>query len=141
MIKNSMNVSRFDGTPPQNDDEPRSILLGPLYPAFEVESLAESVNVSPWSNGAIKDAQKWCLSNEDIADLIQLAVTKGIYAGSEWCKAQPSGPWAACDVYTVSRLEWSDAAHKNMLYDYYLKFAISKTGTLLLSASNHPQGT
>ncbi|MFZ2124929.1 MAG: hypothetical protein WA012_05550 [Rhodoferax sp.] len=140
MIKNSVNVSRFDGLPPQND-EPRDIPSGPLYPTFEIKSLAESINVRPWSNGAVKDAQKWCLSNEDIADLIKLAVTKGIYGGSEWCKAQPAGPWAACDAYTVSRPDWIEATHKYTLTDYYLKFAISKTGTLLLSASNHPQGT
>jgi hypothetical protein len=72
---------------------------------------------------------------------IKVALNKGFYTGSEWCKAQPTGPWAACDAYTLSRDEWIEATHSYMHIDYYLKFAISKTGTLLLSASNHPQGT
>lgn len=136
-----MNVSRFEGTPPKNDDDPREINAGPLYPVLEIQVLAESVQLSFWSNGALQDAQKWCISNEDVADLIQLAVTRGIYLGSEWCKAKAVGPWAACDAYKVSRHEWIQATHKYTQTHYYLKFAISKTSTLLLSASNHPQGT
>ncbi|QTQ33515.1 Uncharacterized protein pbN1_35290 [Aromatoleum bremense] len=40
----------------------------------------------------------------------------------------------------MTRLEWHHAAHKELRITYYLKFAISKTGSMLLSISNHPEG-
>lgn len=141
VINNRANVSRFSGLLPQSDDEPREIDSGPLYMMADVQSLAATLRIHFWSRGAVADAQKWSLSIEDVAELIKLAMESGSYKGAEWCKAQPAGPWAACDAYTVSRLEWNQAAHKEMRISYYLKFAISKTGSVLLSASNHPEGT
>ena len=45
-----------------------------------------------------------------------------------------------CDAYKVTQYEWIENAGKDMPVSYYLKFAISKTGQLLLMASNHPEG-
>lgn len=141
VINNRVNVSRFDGLLPQSDDESREIDSGPLYMMADVQSLVATQRIDFWSRGAVEDAQKWSLSIEDVAELIKLAMESGHYKGTEWCKSKPAGPWAACDAYTVSRLEWNQAAHKEMRISYYLKFAISKTGSVLLSVSNHPEGT
>lgn len=46
-----------------------------------------------------------------------------------------------CDAYKVTRKEWIENAGKYIPMTYYLKFAISKTGHILLMASNHPEGT
>ena len=45
-----------------------------------------------------------------------------------------------CDAYSVTRQEWHEHAGKHLNVSYYLKFAISQTGQLLLMASNHPEG-
>lgn len=45
-----------------------------------------------------------------------------------------------CDAYSVTRLERHDYSDKNLTCTYYIKFAISKTGHLLLVASIHPEG-
>lgn len=141
MINNQINVSQFDGDPPASDKAPRKIAGGPLYPREAWQALANAKNLQLWSNGAIKDAQKWNLSTNDVAELLGLALQRGRFKGSEWCQQKPNGPWAACDAYTVMRLEWHTHAHKEIETTYYLKAAISKTGKWLLSASNHPEGT
>ena len=45
-----------------------------------------------------------------------------------------------CDAYKVTHHEWNEQAHKVLPTTWYLKFAIGKTGQLLLMASNHPEG-
>lgn len=102
--------------------------------------MAKAQSVRPWSSGAIKDAQKWKLDIEDLADLVVAAVTSGRYLKSEWCESSPEGPWAACDVYVIARREWIAAIGKEMTIHWYLKVAISITGAVLLTASNHPDG-
>ncbi len=142
MISRSLNVSHYAGEPPAAaDGEPdRAIRGGPLYGKEEVLSLAASGQLRLWSSGAIRDAQKWAFALEDLCGLISLAIQRGRYLKSEWCEQKPNGPWAACDAYRVTRSEWNEAAHKDFELTYYMKFAISKTGQMLLSASNHPEG-
>ena len=47
------------------------------------------------------------------------------------------GPWAACDAYVLVRTEHLPHLRKDMECEYYIKFAIGKTGTVLLLASCH----
>jgi len=143
MINNAVNVSLYRGTSPPTDEqgEGRKIAGGPLYAEGTVATLVIQAKVTPWSRGAIKDAQKWSLDNRRIGTLIDQAIKHGRFLGSEWCMAKPGGPWAACDAYKVLVSEWNPILHKDQNITYYLKFALSKTGQLLLSASNHPEGT
>lgn len=67
----------------------------------------------------------------------KLLITQGQYVNSQWCVQKPTGPWAACDGYRLFRDEWVEYAHKEMRYEYYVKFAIGKTGKLLLLVSCH----
>lgn len=142
MINNISVVSLYQKSPPQAEGEDgRNIDSGPLYSTETVSDLARQSKVIPWSNGAIKDAQKWGLSNVDLGGLIQDAVLHGKYHGSQWCLKKPGGPWSACDVYVITVAEWIYATQTSARTTYYLKFAIGKSGQILLSASNHPEGT
>ena len=77
------------------------------------------------------------MSDADVLELLKCALTTGIFKGSEWCVAKPGGSWAACDSYQVIRSEWVENAHKNMQFEYYVKFAIGKSGDLILIVSCH----
>ena len=44
---------------------------------------------------------------------------------------------AACDAYSIRRLEVIPATSKAMPVGYFLKFAIGKTGCLVLMVSCH----
>jgi hypothetical protein len=135
-----INVSRHSGTPPQREGEDRKIAGGPLYPPDEVLALLANgaVTLRPWTNGCIKDMQKWGFDIQDALELMQQAVSQGQFLGAEWCEQKPSGPWAACDAYRFQRLEWIAYARKDFRVEYYIKFAIAKTGLLVLMVSCHP---
>lgn len=134
-----INVSRYNGTPPETekDDRKRKIAGGPLYPADEVLALLANGEgtVTPWP-GCAKDMQKWSLDTRDALELIGLAVRHGKFIASEWCEHGLKGPWAACDAYRVFRHE--EIKYKKMLIEYYIKFAIAKSGILILLISFHP---
>lgn len=140
MIKKSVNISAFNGEPPQGDPPNRKYAHGPVYPVVQVLDLAEKTALQFWSKGSALDAQKWKIDTNDASSLVVQAIKTGQYLASEWCQQRPHGPWAMCDAYKVTRYDWIENAGKNMLVSYYLKFAISKTGQLLLMASNHPEG-
>jgi len=91
-----------------------------------------------WTRKAVSDVQRFEMELEDVADLVKTAITRGRYIGSEWCVSKPNGPWAACDSYQLRFKQWIAAAHRDMDFDYYIKFAIAATGRLLLIVSCHP---
>ena len=134
-----INVSRYNGTPPQIEGRSRKIAEGPLYPPDEVLALLAKGEgtLKPWP-GCTKEMQKWSLEPQDALELITLALRQGKFLGSEWCEEKPSGPWAACDAYRVYRSEWIEKARKDMSFEYYVKFAIAKTGILVLIIQCHP---
>lgn len=134
-------VSRFSGELPHEEGVSRKIPGGPLYPADEVLALlADSGNqaVHAWTRKCGKDMQKWALDTDDLQELIKLALQSGRFRGAEWCEQRPGGPWAACDAYSLVRKEWVEWAHREMDIEYYVKFAIAKTGKVLLVVSCHP---
>jgi hypothetical protein len=58
------------------------------------------------------------------------------YIDSEWC-TNGFGVWAGCDAYEVQRRDWVKTANKEMNMVYFVKFAIGKTGALVLIVSCH----
>lgn len=140
MISPKPNVSAFDGFPPTATED-RAIQGGPLYPPDTVVALAREEALAFWSRGAIRDAEKWGLDVPSACQLVVMAVRHGHYLGAQWCIQGPRGPWAACDAYKVTNHEWIEHAHRHIPVTYYLKFCIAKTGAMLLSVSNHPEGT
>lgn len=133
-----MIVSRYSSTLPASTTE-RKIPGGPLYSAEEVVEVLESGSdvVRTWTQKCTADVQNLALDAEDLAALVIKAVRHGHFKGSEWCQQKPSGPWAACDAYALTCREWFEAARKEFTLDYYFKFAIGKTGAILLLVSCH----
>lgn len=78
-------------------------------------------------------APLYCL--ERVAELIQ-GLRKDCYIDSEWCE-NGKGAWTACDAYSIKRLETALASGKSMTVEYFVKFAVSKTGQLVLLVSCH----
>jgi hypothetical protein len=71
----------------------------------------------------------------DVAAVIS-ALKPSDYKDSEWCD-NGKGAWAACDAYSIRCSESIEAARKEMTVEYFLKFAIGKTGALVLMVSCH----
>lgn len=137
---NTVVVSEFAGDPPLAEGACREIAVGPLYPGAKILALlarSGSRAVRVWTKKCGTDLQKCSLDTEDLCELLATAVRSGRFCGAEWCVQRPNGPWAACDAYSVVRREWIAHAHKEFDVEYYLKFAIAKTGQLLLVASCH----
>jgi len=121
-------------------DGGRSITDGPLYSADEILSLLEGGGnqaVSAWTRRCSDDLQNLEIGPEELASLLKLAVRRGRFLGSAWCLQRPNGPWAACDAYSLVRRERAPHADAQLDVEYYVKFAIAKTGSALLVASCH----
>lgn len=136
-----MNVGKCPGNPPADNvgDKERKIAGGPKYPREEVLPLLNSdpVAVRVWTVDCGRDIAKLGFDLSTTANLVSDAVLNGKFQGSEWCEQKPSGPWAICDAYVLRRAEWNLAAKKNMECEYYVKFAIGRSGATLLLVSCH----
>ena len=134
-----MIVSRYADNFPGTVGGSLEILGGPIYPAQEVLTLVQVPNggtIKAWTRKCHDDLQKLSFDEDDLEELIKIALTSGCFHRSE-CAQSSNGPWAACDSYVFKRQEWVHHANKEMWFDYYIKFAISKFGNLLLLVSCH----
>lgn len=134
---NTINVSRYKGTPPTASSARVKIPGGPLYAADEVIAILQTTTPRLWTRKCVGDAQRLGLTDEDVGALIGEALQKGRYKDSEWCEQKPGGPVAACDSYVICRMEWNEDAYKYLSCEYYLKFAIGITGQIVLTISCH----
>ena len=140
MVNNAINVSAYEGVPPTEVGNVRSLITGgPLYRVEEVLALLAKGDskTNLWTRKCIRDVERLAFDIADVRELLKQALTSGTYINSEWCVQKPTGPWAACDSYRLFRDEWNDHAYRNIGYEYYVKFAIGKTGKLLLLISCH----
>lgn len=139
---NNIIVSRFTGDLPTSDSPAaRRINGGGLYDKLEVLGILggkPSAVVIPWTRKCGEHLQKFNMDVDDAARLLELCMHQGTFLGSEWCQQKPNGAWAACDAYKVNYREWNQAAQKDFLIEYYVKFGINSSGKVLLVASCHP---
>ena len=135
-----LNLSAYDGTPPATDQGSRQISDGPLYDVQQVLAVLDQGEeaLRYWTRKCIADVQRFGMSPEDVAELIKIALRSGRFKGSSWCENKPGGSWAACDSYQLSFTQWLEAAHKYIDVEYYIKFAVGRTGKVLLMVSCHP---
>jgi hypothetical protein len=127
-------VSEYSGAPPPGDRV--KIGGGPLYPLDRVQGLVSApAQLTLWTRRCRVTVQEFGWDAEDVAGLIE-SLRQTDYKDSEWCD-NGRGAWAACDAYTLRRRELIEAAHKEMTVEYFLKFAIGKTGALVLMVSCH----
>lgn len=126
-------VSEYSGGPTPGDRV--KIGGGPLYPLDRVQGLVtKSGSIFLWTTKCRRDVPNLGWDEDDVAELIQ-SLKPGDYKDSEWCGNGKA--WAACDAYTIRRREWVETARKEMTVEYFLKFAIGKTGALVLMVSCH----
>jgi hypothetical protein len=118
-------------------------LDGPVYPIADVLALAEETSVVMWTRRCIQTVRDLYEGVRDeydseMAMLVDLLkrVPAGRYQDSEWCD-NGRGGLAACDAYEVNRDDMIPAIGKRMQTRYFVKFAIGKTGQLLLVVSCH----
>lgn len=129
------NLSAFDGVPPK-DAESRKIAGGPLYGLADIQTVSaipDAVNL--WTPKCRRDVANLALDTADVGAMIRELVESN-YRDSEWCD-NGMGAWAACDAYSLQRLEHMEKAGKSLRVEYFLKFALSKTGKLVLIVSCH----
>ena len=110
---------------------------GPLYDLATVQQLVDDPDcISLLTRTCIGEVQKLFGSDtEQVAALIQ-ALSEQDYIDSEWCENGKTGV-AACDAYRIRCAEVAAATGKSMTMEYFLKFAIGKTGQLVLMVSCH----
>lgn len=113
---------------------------GPLYTRTDICDILNAglSSINLWTEDCNYDVSinlEWEMM--EVHDILVLAMAKGKFLSSEWCHQSGNGPMAPCDSYRVSRQEWIKTAKKEMLMSYFLKFAISKTGKILLIVSCH----
>lgn len=139
MVNNVLNVSAYEGEPPSETSESRIYIEGPLYSVANVLEILDlgDVQTHLWTRRCIQDVENLVLDIPEVQVLLKQAITQGEYLNSEWCVQRPTGPWAACDGYRLFRNEWVEYAHREMRFEYYVKFAIGKTGKILLLVSCH----
>lgn len=127
-------VSEYSQRPPV-EGESREIGGGPLYDLAKVRTLAVAEHgVRFWTRKSELNARDMDIDAEDVAQWL-LELTGEDFRNSEWCSDGKA--WAACDAYLLRREEWVVSVRKHMTIDYFLKFAIAKSGALVLMASCH----
>lgn len=130
-------VSEYSQRPPEPWEGRSKIAGGPLYELTRVQALAaDEQALLAWTEKCRKDVRKWFDDDlERVAELL-LSLKSQDYKDSEWCE-NGKGAIAACDTYTVSAMETVPATGRSVRMDYFLKFAVSKTGALVLIVSCH----
>lgn len=137
----SLNLSLYSGNPPQNSDADLKISDGPLYDKESVLKIlndlgADSINVV--TKRANRHIQKYDLDIDDgVMNLLKLALASGKFLNSQWCEHGKGNTWSACDSYSVVGIKWNPYMHKDLETRWYIKFAIGKTGKLILIVSCH----
>lgn len=110
---------------------------GPLYDLARVRALVhDGTHLQAWTEKCRKDVHKWFDDDwQRVVDFIG-GLTQEDHIDSEWCE-NGKGAVAACDAYSYKVTEVAPATGKSVRMEYFLKFAVSRTGTLVLMVSCH----
>jgi hypothetical protein len=128
-------ISEYSG-PPNFDGTAQKIASGPLYELSRVQSLSSTgEGVVFWTRKCNQDVMSLGWDADDVAGLIR-DLKPANFRDSEWCE-NGKNLWAACDSYSIVRDEWIQHANRHYSYEYFLKFAISVSGTVVLTVSCH----
>lgn len=129
-------LSEYSLHPPEDGQGRVKIANGPLYDLARVQKLAAAGQLNTWTDRCDKTVYE--LFAGDLAAVADLLgkLRPANYRNSEWC-TNGRNHWAACDAYALHRVEWMASAGKEMTIEYFVKFAVGKTGQLLLLVSCH----
>jgi hypothetical protein len=136
-------LSRYTSDPPSEPGRVK-IVEGPLYSLEEVKTLASGCQLVLWTRRCIqtvRDLYEGVRDDYDsdlamVADLLLRLDSSGRYIDSEWCD-NGMGSLAACDAYEVCRDDVIPTTGKTSRTRYFVKFAIGKSGQILLVVSCH----
>ncbi len=130
-------VSEYSQQPPDPWEGRRKIAGGPLYDLARVQKLAGGAHqLQAWTEKCRKDVRKWFDDDLECVARLILWLKPKDYKDSEWCE-NGKGAIAACDAYTVNVVETVPTTGRSVCMEYFLKFAVSKTGALVLIVSCH----
>lgn len=111
-------------------------LGGPLYDLVRVKAIIQDgKGLQLWTRDCVKNVADLGWETADVIDLI-LQLRTVDYIDSEWCE-NGRGAFAACDAYSIRVKERIEAVNKDMLIEYFVKFAINKLGTMVMTISCH----
>ena len=133
---NKFIVSEYSSRPPTESGRVK-IAGGPLYDLARVQAIVEDENrLFTWTEKCRKDVFK--LFDDDLGEVAGLIqrLKASDYIDSEWCE-NGKNAMAACDAYSIRRMEVIPVTGKAMPVGYFLKFAIGKAGNLVLLVSCH----
>jgi hypothetical protein len=131
-------LSEYSTSPPSELGTGRiKIDVGPIYDLSRVQALAQEENqLQAWTEKCRKDVRKWFDDDwQRVSDLIG-SLRNADYIDSEWCE-NGKGAIVACDAYSYYLTETAPATGQPLRMEYFVKFAVSKTGTLVLMVSCH----
>lgn len=130
-------VSEYSLNPHEGGQGRVKITSGPLYDLARVQTLARDENqLKAWTEKCRKDVLKWFDNDLERVGALILSLKPGDYIDSEWCE-NGKGSIAACDAYSISVMETAPATGRPVRMAYFLKFAVGKTGALVLIVSCH----
>jgi hypothetical protein len=128
-------VSEYSGGVPSEGGSLK-IAGGPLYALDRVKAIIkDGTGLQLWTRDSVKNVAELGWVKANVIDLIH-QLQNGDYIDSEWCE-NGKGAYAACDAYSIQVKEWVETANKHMLIGYFVKFAINKLGTMVLTISCH----
>lgn len=132
-------LSEYSSDPPDQPGRAKIATEGgrPLYGLDRVKALvADETRLTLWTRKCRSNVRALFDNDlEQVADLIN-ALREDDYVDSEWCE-NGSDAWAACDAYSIRRREPAPVTGKPLTVQYFVKFAIGKTGQLVLLVSCH----
>jgi hypothetical protein len=129
-------VSAYDADSPAQPGRVK-IAGGPLYDLARVQAIVTvDGQLLAWTQKCRKDVYNLFDADLDaVADLV-CSLQASDYIDSEWCE-NGQRAIAACDAYRLRRLERMPSTGKTLPVTYFLKFAIGKTGRVVLMMSCH----
>jgi hypothetical protein len=137
-------LSQYTSDPPDQAGRVKINRAGPIYDLEQVFGLAEEALVQLWTRKCIQNVRDLYETvreeyDSDLAmvvDLLKRLRTSGRYQDSEWCE-NGRGGIAACDAYEVQRSDYVPAIRQRVQTRYFVKFAVGKTGQVLLLVACH----
>ena len=129
-------VSEYSSNPPTETGRVK-IAEGPLYDLRRVQALIQGENqLQAWTEKCRKDVRKWFEDDWQRMTVLIGSLKNADYIDSEWCE-NGKGAIAACDAYCCYLIEVAPATGQPLRMEYFVKFAVSKTGSVVLMVSCH----
>ncbi|MBK8073022.1 MAG: hypothetical protein IPK34_13915 [Ramlibacter sp.] len=109
---------------------------GPLYDLERVKGIIkDGTGMQLWTRDCVKDVQDLGWDNTNVIALV-LRLGTSNYIDSEWCE-NGRGAIAGCDAYSIRVWEAVETVNRDMLIEYFVKFAINKLGNMVMTVSCH----